>query len=171
LGVRGERGGEIRAAWLAAYPRLWAYADEMNRQTAIRVDSGAVVPLWDRFRVDDATGELVLRTWDDGRPKFSRLGLNAATQTTQADLLRFAKHRLRARGLAWALRFSLHDELLIMVPEWMAPWAAEVLEDCMTVTYRGVTVRCEATIEGRTWLPQPEDFDRAELAAVDDVEE
>lgn len=171
LDVPVERGGEIRAAWRAAYPRLWAYADAMNRQTAVRVDSGAVVPLWDRFYVDDATGDLRLRTWEDGRPKFSRLGLNAATQTTQADLLRFAKHRLRARGLAWALRFSLHDELLIMVPEPMAPWAAEVLEDCMTVTYRGVTVRCEATIEGRTWLPQPEDFDRAELAAVDGMED
>lgn len=171
LGLPEEQGAEILGRWHAAYPKLWAYAREMNHRTHVRLDSGAVVPLWDRFFVDDATGELRLRTWDDGNLKPSRLGLNGATQGTQADLLRYAKHRLRARGLAWALRFSLHDELLIAVPAWMAEWARGVLEDCMTVIYRGVTVRCEATIEGRTWLPQPSDFDPAVLAAVDDEEE
>lgn len=168
LGLPEEQGAEILGRWHAAYPRLWAYARELNQRTHVRLDSGAVVPLWDRFRVDDVTGELHLRTWEDGNPRPSRLGLNADTQGTQADLLRFAKHRLRARGLAWALLFSLHDELLIMVPAWMAEWARGVLEDCMTVTYRGVTVRCEATIEGRTWLEQPRDFDPAVLSAVDD---
>jgi DNA polymerase-1 len=171
LGLPEERGAEIRDRWHAAYPTLWEYARRQNWRTWVALDSGAVVPLWDRFRVDDATGELVLRTWDDGRHRPSRLGLNAATQGTQADLLRAAKVELRRRGLAWALRFDVHDELVLVVPEWMAEWAREVLEECMTVTYRGVTVRCDAEVVGRTWTAQPRDFDPAELAAVDDEEE
>lgn len=170
LGLPEEAGAEIRARWHAAYPTLWEYARRMNWQTAVALDSGAVVPLWDRFRVDDATGELVLRTWDDGRHRPSRLGLNAATQGTQADLLRAAKHRLRARGLAWALRFDVHDELVLVVPEPFAEWARGVLEECMTVAYRGVTLRCDAEVAGPTWVPQPDYFDAAELAAVDDEE-
>lgn len=171
LGLPEERGAEIRERWRAAYPELWEYARRQNWRTHVVLDSGAVVPLWDRFRVDDATGDLVLRTWDDGRHRPSRLGLNAATQGTQADLLRTAKAELRRRGLAWALRFDVHDELVLVVPEWMAGWARGVLEECMTVTYRGVTVRCDAEVVGRTWTAQPRDFDPAELATVDDEEE
>lgn len=168
LGLPEETGAEILGRWHAAYPVLWEYARRQNWRTAVALDSGAVVPLWDRFRVDDATGELVLRTWDDGRHRPSRLGLNAVTQGTQADLLRSAKAELRRRGLAWALRFDVHDELVLVVPEPMAGWARGVLEACMTVTYRGVTVRCDAEVVGRTWTAQPSDFDPAELAAVDE---
>lgn len=168
LGLPESEGERIRADWHAAYPTLWEYARRQNWRTAVTLDSGAVVPLWDRFRVDDETGELVLRTWDDGRHRPSRLGLNAATQGTQADLLRAAKAELRRRGLAWALRFDVHDELVLVVPEPMAEWARGVLEECMTVTYRDVTVRCDAEVVGRTWAPQPSDFDAAELAAVDE---
>jgi DNA polymerase I-like protein with 3'-5' exonuclease and polymerase domains len=171
LGLPEERGAEIRATWHAAYPVFWDYARTQNWKTAVTLDSGAVVPLWDRFRVDDATGELVLRTWDDGRHRPSRLGLNAVTQGTQADLLRAAKAELRRRGLAWSLRFDVHDELVLVVPEPMAEWARGVLEECMTVTYRGVTVHCDAEVAGPTWVPQPGDFDAAELAAVDELEE
>lgn len=170
LGLPEEEGAAVLADWHAAYPVLWGYARKMNWQTAVTLDSGAVVPLWDRFRVDDATGELVLRTWPDGRHRPSRLGLNAATQGTQADLLRQAKAQLRRRGLAWALRFDVHDELVLVVPAPMAGWARGVLQECMTVTYRGVTIRCDAEVAGRTWVPQPADFDAAELAAVDDEE-
>lgn len=168
LGLPEEAGAEILGRWHAAYPVLWGYARSQNWRTAVALDSGAVVPLWDRFRVDDATGELVLRTWDDGRHRPSRLGLNAVTQGTQADLLRAAKAELRRRGLAWALRFDVHDELVLVVPAWMAEWARGVLEECMTVTYRGVVVRCDAEVVGRTWTAQPADFDPAELAAVDE---
>lgn len=162
LGLPEAEGERIRGQWRSAYPRLWAYADRCNAQATLTLDSGSVVPLWDRWYVDGDTGEL--RTgW---RP--SRLGLNGATQGAQADLLKVAVHRLSHHGWVWALRFELHDELLLEVPAWMADEATAVLRECMTVVYRGVTVRCEVTVEGRTWLPQPASFDRGELAAVDD---
>jgi hypothetical protein len=171
LGLPEEQGAEILTRWHAAYPKLWGYAKWLNKQTAITLDSGAVVPLWDRFYVDDQTGELKLRTWDDGRVKFSRLGLNAATQGTQADLLRQAKQNCRDRGIAWALRFDVHDELVAVVPTWMAEWYRGLLEECMTITYRGVTVHCDAEIVGTTWGRQPDSFDPAEISVVDSIED
>lgn len=152
LGRPVETGQRIEAEWIERWPLLGRRRAELNRRTYVELASGTVVPLWDRFWVHPHTGELMPRTWDDGTPRPSRLGLNADTQGTQADLLRFAKHRLRSVGLAWALRFSLHDELMLMVPEPMGEWARATLEECMTVRCLGVTVRCEATIEGRTWL-------------------
>lgn len=161
LGIPLEDGAAARARLKSRYVKLWAFADTMNHQAVIQLDSGHRVPLWDRFGVT-ADGELFVGE------KPSRLGLNAATQSAQSDLLRIAMHRLNDWGWSWALRFALHDELLLEVPEWMAEQARQVLERAMTVTYRGVTVHCEATIEGRTWMPQPEEFD---LSAIPDLDE
>jgi DNA polymerase-1 len=149
-------GESTLRTWHSTYPRFWQYADECNQQTFIRLDSGHVVPLWDRFGVAE-DGSLFARA----RP--SRLGLNAATQGTQADLLKLAMHRLWHWGWGWAFRFALHDELMLEVPEWMAEHARQVLEAAMTITYRGVTLRCDAVIEGRTWMPQPEAFTLMDL--------
>jgi hypothetical protein len=79
-------------------------------------------------------------------------------------------HRLNAWGWAWAFRFALHDELMLEVPEWMAEDARQALEAAMTIEYRGVTVPCDAVIEGRTWLPQLEEFD-ADMSILDELEE
>lgn len=160
-------GSGILGRWRRQYPVFWGYAEALNQQSVIELDSGHRVPLWDRFWVDD-TGALALRTDYNGRPKPSRLGLNAATQGTQADILKVAMHRLNAWGWDWALRFFLHDELIGCVPEWMAEAFMRVLEEAMTVKYRGVVIRCEATIEGRTWQPQPKEFSVADLPEVDD---
>lgn len=163
LGISFEAGAAARARLKGRYVKLWAFAEAMNHQAYIALDSGHIVPLWDRYGVTD-----------DGRlfvgQKPSRLGLNAATQSAQSDLLRVAMHRLNEWGWSWALRFALHDELLLEVPEWMAPQARDALEAAMTVTYRGVTVHCEATIEGRTWMPQPDDFTLDSVPDMDDEE-
>ena len=161
LGITLEAGTAARARLKGRYVKLWAFAEAMNHQAVIQLDSGHRVPLWDRFGV---TADGVLFVGE----KPSRLGLNAATQSAQSDLLRVAMHRLNEWGWSWALRFALHDELLLEVPEWMAEQAREVLERAMTVTYRGVTVHCEATVEGQTWMPQPEEFD---LNAIPDLDE
>lgn len=161
LGISFEAGAAARARLKGRYVKLWAFAERMNAEAVITLDSGHRIPLWDRFGVTEH-GELFVGV----RP--SRLGLNAATQATQSDLLRIAMHRLNEWGWSWALRFALHDELLLEVPTWMAEQARAALEAAMTVTYRGVTVHCEATIEGRTWMPQPEEFT---LDSVPDIEE
>lgn len=144
----------VLSKWKASYPVFWAHADELNREQVITLASGHRVPLWDRFWVDD-TGQLLPRTDALGRYVPSRLGLNAETQGTQADLLKLSMHRLHHWRWSWALRFFVHDELLGCVPEWMAPTFATVLEEAMTVRLNGVTIHADATIEGRTWQPQP----------------
>lgn len=160
MDVSGE--GTLQT-WHSAYPRFWAYADECNQHDVIKLDSGHMVPLWDRFGVA-ADGSLFLR------PRPSRKGLNAATQGTQADLLKLAMHRLHHWGWTWAFRFPLHDEIMLEVPEWMAETARRVLEAAMTITYRGVTIRCDAVIEGKTWMPQPTEFHPESLPDLEDDE-
>jgi DNA polymerase-1 len=153
----------VLSTWKASYPVFWAHADELNQEQVISLASGHRVPLWDRFWVDDS-GQLLPRTDSLGRYVPSRLGLNAETQGTQADLLKLAMHRLHHWRWSWALRFFVHDELLAAVPEWMAPTFATVLEEAMTVRLNGVTIHADATIEGRTWQPQP---DYLELGDID----
>lgn len=170
LGLPEEHGAQVLAGWRSRWPRLWAYADGQNARRAVVLDSGAVVPLWDRVWVDDQ-GELRQRTWPDGAPRASRLGLNAATQGTQADLLKLSMHRLNYARWTWALRFFMHDEIVGEVPAPMADAFRSALTEAMTVTYRGVTVRCDAEVVGRTWAPQPGEFDPAGLPPADDEEE
>lgn len=160
----------VMAQWRARYATFWAYADEMNQQTHVQLDSGHVVPLWDRFWVNEDTGELVLRTRYDGTPIPSRLGLNAVTQGSQADVLKVSIHRLWHWGWGWALRFFVHDEIVGMVPAWMADAFVQVLSEAMTVRFRGVVIECEPTIEGTTWQQQPEAFGLADIVEdeVDD---
>lgn len=156
-----DRARAVLDTWHATYPKFWAYADALNHETVLTLDSGHRVPLWDRVGVrEDGT------IYDRGRP--SRLGLNAKTQGTQSDVLRVAMHRLNHWGWLWAFRFALHDELVLEVPEFMAEFARSVLEAAMTITYRGVTIRCEAVIEGRTWLPQPREFNAIDLPELDE---
>lgn len=161
LGISFETGAAARARLKGRYVKLWAFAERMNHESVITLDSGHRVPLWDRFGVTE-DGVLFVGA------KPSRLGLNAATQSAQSDLLRIAMHRLNDWGWSWAFRFALHDELLLEVPEHMAEQARLALEAAMTVTYRGVTVHCEATIEGFTWMQQPSEFT---LDSVPDMEE
>lgn len=163
----GLPGSGVLDQWRSQYPVFWAYSDQLNWETAIRLDSGHRVPLWDRFWVDERD-ELRLRTDEHGSPRPSRLGLNAATQGTQADVLAVAMHRLRHWGWTWACRFFLHDEIVGCVPAWMADHFARVLEAAMTVTYRGVVIGAEAEVHGPTWMPQTGDFSRDEVTVIDE---
>jgi len=166
----GLPGSGVLGRWRGQFPRFWAYAEEMNERYVVHLDSGHRVPLWDRFWVDDS-GELRHRTDGAGNPLPSRLGLNAATQGTQSDVLRVAVHRHRYAGWHWALRFFLHDELVSVVPAPMAEDYRAFLERAMTVTYRGVVISAEAEVCGPTWVPQVGGFDAADLASVDEAEE
>lgn len=156
-----ERAADVLKTWHETYPKFWAYAAELNHEVVLTLDSGHRIPLWDRVGVRE-DGSL----YDRGRP--SRLGLNAKTQGSQADLLKVAMHRLLHWGWLWAFRFALHDEIVLEVPEPMAEFARSVLEAAMTITYRGVTIRCDAVIEGRTWLPQPREFHAVDLPEFDE---
>lgn len=152
------------AAWAVRYPDLARYRNDMNARRAIVLENGWVAPLWDRaFHTDDGTPTGRIR-WG-GRP--SRKGLNYATQGNQRQLLARAVHEIVRRGWAWALSMLVHDEILLCVPEWMAPAAAADLQAAMTMDFHGVPIVAEATICGRTWTAQPEEFDMRELDFVE----
>jgi hypothetical protein len=169
LGRPESEGEAIIARWVARWPQLGRTREQLNSGQYVTLDTGHVIPLWDTWYVDEY-GLLQPRTSYRGAVS-SRLGLNAATQGTQAQLLKWAMHRLDAAGWSWALRFAMHDELLLEVPEFMAETARRVLEECMTLTYRGVTVRAKGEINGRTWLPQLDYLSHDELSTVDDLED
>lgn len=163
LGRPESEGAALVAKWSRAYPDLAALIKRLNNMSEIVLDSGRVCPLWDRWYVTDS-GELRV-----GR-KPSRKGLNYATQGTQRDLLVHAVRRLAAAGWVWALAFLVHDEILMLVPAWMAEQARDALAAAMTMTYRGVPIECKAKINGETWLPQPATFDTIEIRDEDDLD-
>jgi DNA polymerase-1 len=155
LSVPEEYGQTIFTRWDGAYPDLAAYADRLNHQSAVVLESGWTVPLWDRWYVRA-----------DGlhcSSKPSRLGLNAATQGNQRYLIATAAHKVIDRGWSWALALFLHDEILGMVPAHMAEQFRQVLIECMTMDFHGVPIECDAKILGETWMPQPTDFDIEEI--------
>lgn len=158
LGIARELAPTGR--WKARYPDLTRYRDDCNAGRVAVLDNGWVAPMWDRvFMTED--GRIV----DRGKP--SRKGLNYRTQGNQRQLLARAVHLLVSWGWGWALAMLVHDEILLMVPEWMALAAKAALERAMTMTYRGVPIECHAEILGTTWAKQPADFDLRELEAVE----
>lgn len=144
--------GSPRDGWRAKFPDLFRLSDDLNARSFVRLENGWVAPLWDRMRMTD-DGRIV----DTGRP--SRKGLNYATQGTQRQLLAKAVRQLVAWGWGPHLLMLIHDEVLLLVPFWMAEQARDALAAAMTMEYRGVPIECEAEICGSTWLPQPEEFD------------
>lgn len=153
-------GDAIVARWMRRYPDLTRHRNDMNARRAIVLENGWVAPLWDRA---------FLR--EDGRiawgARHSRKGLNYATQGNQRQLLAKAVYEVVRRGWGWALSMLVHDEILLCVPEWMAPQAMTDLQASMTMDFHGVPIEAEAKICGRTWTKQPEEFDMRELEHVE----
>lgn len=152
------------AAWSARYPDLARYKADRDAGRYVVLENGWVAPLWDRaFHQDDGTpAGRISWGW-----RHSRKGLNYATQGNQRQLLARAVHELVRRGWGWALAMLVHDEILLCVPEWMAPRAVADLQSSMTMDFHGVPIECEATICGRTWTEQPKEFDMRELEFVE----
>lgn len=150
LKVPAERAQEIRDRWHSEYSALDEYREQMNNQQAVVLDNGWVVPLWDRY---DVMGDGGVR-FNGSRP--SRLGLNAATQGNQKVILSIAHDRVIDWGWSWALMILVHDEIVCCVPEAMAQQCRQMLEDAMTMDFHGFPIRCDATIDGPSWMPQTE---------------
>ncbi len=151
-------------AWSRRYPDLARYKADRDAGRYVVLENGWVAPLWDRaFHQDDGTpaGRIA---WGY---RHSRKGLNYATQGNQRQLLARAVHEIVRMGWGWALAMLVHDEILLCVPEWMAPRAAADLQAAMTMDFHGVPIVAEATICGRTWTAQPEEFDMRELEHVE----
>lgn len=161
LGLPAQHVAEMRANWQREYQVMFSRAARGNQQEFVRLPSGRKVTLWDR-KIVMSNGDIIT----SGKP--SRKFLNYETQSAQADYLKACWLSLRAKW-NWALAFFMHDEIALFVPEELAEEAARDLKAAMTRPIgHGVMMEADATIVGRTWLPQPSDFDRSELESVDD---
>jgi hypothetical protein len=150
LKVPTERAEEIRNRWHSEYDALDECRNRLNNQRAVVLDNGWVVPLWDRYDV-----------LPDGSMRFngskpSRLGLNAATQGNQKVILSIAHDRVINWGWSWALLILVHDEIVCCVPNALAEQCRQMLEAAMTMDFHGFPIRCDATIDGPSWMPQTE---------------
>ena len=152
------------AAWSARYPDLARFKADMDAGRYVVLENGWVAPLWDRAFWQDTGTPSGRIAWG---ARHSRKGLNYATQGNQRQLLARAVHEVVRRGWGWALSMLVHDEILLCVPAWMAPQAAADLQAAMTMDFHGVPIEAEATICGRTWTAQPEEFDMRELEHVE----
>jgi DNA polymerase-1 len=152
---------QIRDNWVGRYPALQAFREECNALPSVTLTSGRVVPLWDRWEYTHERGGMVR---DTGKP--SRLGLNAATQGEQADLLRQGFDEFVARGWSWALLMLVHDEIVTCVPEALAEQCRDTLKECMSITFKGFPIRCEAEIVGSSWMKRPSDYNPADLGEL-----
>lgn len=167
LGVPLEQAKGVRSAWRARYRVVFDRAEQQGRQGSVRLRNGRVIPLWDRFFVYQ--DQLCMRD------KPSRKPLNYETQGQQRDYLVHAWQRLRAlpgREYWRYLALFLHDEIVLLVPDALAEQAAIDLKWAMTFELgNGITMTCEATIDGPTMVAQPAELDLSELSSVDAVEE
>lgn len=163
LGVPVGEAASIKERWRDRYRRLHDYGEQVNNQPAVVLDDGWIVPLWDRYYVDSKGVHC--------GTKPSRKGLNAATQGNQAVIMRMARDKLIEWGWSWAIIMLVHDEIVGCVPGGMAETFRAALEAAMTMEFHGFPIRCDATIEGRSWMPQTQ-FDEemavALVGAVDD---
>lgn len=163
-GIVLESGDAIVSRWMVRYPDLARYRNDQNANRYVVLENGWIAPLWDRaFWQDDGTpaGRIA---WGY---RHSRKGLNYATQGNQRQLLARAVHEIVRLGWGWALAMLVHDEILLCVPAWMAQQAAADLQAAMTMDFHGVPIEAEATICGRTWTKQPDEFDMRELDFVE----
>lgn len=157
-----ENAAKFRTDQHQNYAQMFGRADKMNQNEYVILPSGRKLTLWDR--------KIVL---PDGRiitgAKPSRKALNYETQGAQADWIKAAWLRLRAKW-GWALSIFMHDEIVLYVPEAFAAEAmADLQREMSGPIGHGVTMLATPEVCGITWAQQPAEFDAAELAVADDL--
>lgn len=150
--VTVERAAQFRAWMAAKYPEVARTSRQLNQLDEVYSLSGRKVTLFDKFYIKD--GVLLRRTWDDGREKDSRKGLNAMVQSSAREFLARAVLLLIQWGWDWAIWHLIHDEAILCVPEDRADEAMVVLEKAMNTTWMGVPVTATAENIGRRWGKQ-----------------
>jgi DNA polymerase-1 len=114
LGIPKKQADEFIHAYLERYPGVAAYVEETK---ATAKETGKVTTLYGRVRylADIRSRNRALRE------NAERMAINARIQGTAADILKLAMiaihRRLRAETLEARLLLTVHDELVLEVPE------------------------------------------------------
>jgi DNA polymerase-1 len=149
LGIPTKEAEQFIAAYFARYSGVQAY---MQETLAMAERDGCVATLFGRIR---HLPDLKSSNWNL-RENARRVAINARIQGSAADILKLAMiavdRRLSAEVPGARLLLTVHDELVVEVPEAAAPAVAALVEKEMTgVADLAVPLVAEAGI-GPTWL-------------------
>ncbi len=135
-GVTEAVARQVIDKWRQTYPQVIAYGQRLADLREVITASGRRIPA------------------DPTRPYANG---NYAVQSTARDLLLAAVYTLVTRHQITGLWLFVHDEVIVQAPEHDAERVRALLQDAMTMTFRGVPIVAEAEILGTHWgkLPEP----------------
>ena len=148
IGVTKKQAGEYIAAYLAKYPKVAAYLDDIVKQAS---SDGYVTTMFGRRRdIPELTsGKAMLRQFGE------RVAMNSPIQGSAADIIKIAMIKvdraLRASGLDARLILQVHDELIVDAAACDADAARDILVSEME---NAVTLSVPLTVSaavGTSW--------------------
>lgn len=159
--ITRQAAQEFRASVKRAYRVMFGEAERHGYDEVVTLPSGREIILWDR-KIVMPDGRIVTSA------KPSRKWLNYRTQGAQADWVMAAWIMRLRHKWAWALGIMMHDEIGLYVPEAYAEEAAHDLQVALSGPIgNGVYMTATPEINGRTWAPQPAEFDASIVDSID----
>ncbi len=132
IGVTRKEAGEFIRTYLATYPGVAKYMDEIKESAR---ENGYVTTLFGRRR---ALPELKSRNFNI-RSFGERVAMNTPIQGTAADIIKIAMVRVRDRllreGLESRLILQVHDELILEAPKSEQETAMQLLREEMEAAF------------------------------------
>nr|WP_297274404.1 DNA polymerase I [uncultured Agathobaculum sp.] len=132
IGVTRKEAGEFIRTYLATYPGVAKYMDEIKKSAK---EKGYVTTLFGRRR---ALPELKNRNFNI-RSFGERVAMNTPIQGTAADIIKIAMVRVRDRllreGLESRLILQVHDELILEAPKSEQETAMQLLREEMEAAF------------------------------------
>ncbi len=148
LGIGRAQAAEFINAYLSRYPRVKAYMDET---IAAAEREGKVETLYGRVRW---LPEIVAKD-RAVRENAQRMAINARIQGTAADVMKLAMiavdHRLRRENLESRLLLTVHDELVLEVPDAELAVVEKLVREEMEGVRKLDAPLVAETGAGRTW--------------------
>jgi DNA polymerase I len=130
LGIPYAEAHEMWTNWRKAYAGLVEWSEKLSREHWVRNPFGRLIPRdpWREF----ANG-------------------NYSIQSTGRDVLGAALIRLADAGWGDTLWMTIHDEVILEVPEDRAEAAIDALTECLTTTVKGILLPAEGELIGPRW--------------------
>ena len=148
IGVTRKEAGEFIRTYLATYPGVAKYMDEIKESAR---ENGYVTTLFGRRR---ALPELKSRNFNI-RSFGERVAMNTPIQGTAADIIKIAMVRVRDRllreGLESRLILQVHDELILEAPKSEQETAMQLLREEMEAAFPMAAPLVAEAKAGHSW--------------------
>jgi DNA polymerase I len=153
LGISGTQAKDFIESYFSRYPRIQEYLDRTLVEARA---TGKVTTLFGRVRY---IPEIHNRSFTV-RGNAERMATNAPIQGTAADLLKLAMialdAHLDASSSNAAMLLTVHDEIVIEVPEDAAEETVAIVKDTMETIYPLAVPLAVETCWGRSWYDAKE---------------